>query len=200
MAKSTFRQWMYRGHRPNWLARMLGRIDAAFGSSGIGASYGLVTLEVTGRTSGRTISLPVAIAVVDRQRYLVSMLGENVQWVKNVRAAGGKAWIRSHGREEVHLEEVPVDQRSPILKAYLHRAPGGRSHIPVDQDAPLAEFAKIAADYPTRFSRLQPGSHERSRLGKKVPIAPSSPQNRYNRRGPQTHEWRMMSTRHTWRR
>src|SRR5689334_4424396 len=98
MTKSGFRQWMYRGQRPNWLARVLIRVDGALGSLGVGARYGLVTLEVTGRTSGRTISLPVAIAVVDGQRYLVSMLGENVQWVKNVRAAGGRAVIRSGGR------------------------------------------------------------------------------------------------------
>ncbi|MGZ3663516.1 MAG: hypothetical protein ACXVDA_03395, partial [Ktedonobacterales bacterium] len=98
--------------------------------------------------SGRTILLPVVVVVVDGQRYLVSMLGDNVQWVKNVRAASGRAVLHSGGREEVHLEEIPVDQRAPILKAYLHRAPGARSHIPVNQNAPLAEFEKIAAAYP----------------------------------------------------
>lgn len=149
MAKDAFRRWMYRGQRPNWLARILGRVDKATGSSGVGARYGLVTLEVTGRTSGRTITLPVAVAVVDGQRYLVSMLGENVQWVKNVRAAGGRAAIHSGGREEVHLEEVPVDQRAPILKAYMQRAPGSRSHMPVSKDASLSEFEKIAGAYPT---------------------------------------------------
>ncbi|HEU5349449.1 MAG TPA: nitroreductase/quinone reductase family protein [Ktedonobacterales bacterium] len=148
MAKGAFRRWMYRGHRPNWLARILLRADIALGASGIGANYGLVTLEVTGRSSGRTISLPVAVAVVNGQRYLVSMLGEDVQWVKNVRAARGRAAIRSGSREEVRLEEVPIDQRAPILKAYLKRAPGARSHMPVSLDAPLAEFEKIAAAYP----------------------------------------------------
>jgi hypothetical protein len=44
------------------------------------------TLEVTGRRSGRTVSLPIVVAVVDGQRYLVSMLGENVNWVQNIRA------------------------------------------------------------------------------------------------------------------
>lgn len=149
MTNGALRRWMYRGQRPNWLARVLNRVDAAVGSSGVAASYGLVTLEVTGRTSGRTISLPVAIVVVDGQRYLVSMLGEDVQWVKNVRAAAGKAVIHSGSREEVHLEEIPIDQRAPILKAYLRRAPGARSHIPVHLDAPLAEFEKIAGAYPT---------------------------------------------------
>lgn len=52
------------------------------------------------------------------------------------------------GREEVHLEEIPAEQRAPILKAYLQCAPGARPHIPVNKDAPLAEFAKVAAAYP----------------------------------------------------
>jgi deazaflavin-dependent oxidoreductase (nitroreductase family) len=106
------------------------------------------TLEVTGRKSGRTVSLPVVVAVVDGERYLVSMLGEQAQWVQNVRAAGGKAVLRSGGCEEVQLEEVSADRRATILKAYLQRAPGGRPHVPVDKDAPLTKFEKVAADFP----------------------------------------------------
>jgi hypothetical protein len=103
---------MYRGQRPNWLARMLNRVDAALGSSGVGAKHGLVTLEVTGHTSGQTVSLPVALIVVNGEWYLVSMLGEDVQWVKNVRAAGEQAVLRSRGRKEVLLEEVPTPSGS----------------------------------------------------------------------------------------
>jgi hypothetical protein len=76
------------------------------------------------------------------------MLGEDAQWVRNVRAAGGKVVLRSGGHENVQLEEIPADQRAPLLKAYLHAAPGARPHVPVDMDAPLAEFEKIAAVYP----------------------------------------------------
>jgi hypothetical protein len=70
-------------------------------------------VEVTGRKSGRTVSLPVVVAVVEAERYLVSMLGEHVNGVQNVRAAGGSAALRSGGREEVHLEEVPGERRAP---------------------------------------------------------------------------------------
>jgi F420H(2)-dependent quinone reductase len=157
MEKGAFKRWMYRGQRPNWLGRALNRVDVALGSLGVAANFGLVTLEVTGRASGRTISLPVAITFVDGKRYLVSMLGENVQWVKNVRAANGRAVINSRGREEVHLEDVPIDQRAPILKAYLKRAPGARSHVPVNLNAPLAEFEKIAGAYPV-FQVIAPKS------------------------------------------
>jgi deazaflavin-dependent oxidoreductase (nitroreductase family) len=145
--KTDFTRWLYRGQRPNWIARILNRAAAAVASSGVVSNY-LVTLEVTGRKSRRTISLPVVMAFVDGQRYLVSMLGANVQWVHNVRAAGGRAVIRSGGREEVQLEEVPAEQGAPILRAYLQRAPGARPHVPVNKDAALAEFEKIAVAFP----------------------------------------------------
>jgi len=147
MARGDFIRWLYRGRRPNWIARILNRASAAVASSGVTSDY-MVTLEVTGRKSGRTVALPVVIAIADGQRYLVSMLGGDVQWVRNVRAAGGRAALRSGGREEVRLEEVPADQRAPILKAYLQRAPGARPHVPVDKDAPMAEFEKVAAAFP----------------------------------------------------
>jgi hypothetical protein len=86
MTRGDFTRWLYRGQRPNWIARILNRAWAAVASSGVASNY-LVTLEVTGRKSGRTISLPVVLAIVDGQRYLVSMLGDNVHWVQNVRAA-----------------------------------------------------------------------------------------------------------------
>jgi deazaflavin-dependent oxidoreductase (nitroreductase family) len=147
MALSDFTRWLYRGHRPNWIARIVNRATAAIASSGVASNY-LETLEVTGRKSGRTFSLPVVIAIVDRQRYLVSMLGDNVSWVQNVRAAGGRAVLRSGRREQVQLEEVPAGQRAPILRAYLQRAPGARPHVPVNKNAALAEFEKIAAAFP----------------------------------------------------
>jgi hypothetical protein len=107
MTLSDFTRWLYRGQRPDWMARILNRAVAAVGSSGV-APNDLVTLEVAGRA----------------------------------------AVIRSGGREEVQLHEVSADQRAPILKAYLQRAPGARPHVPVSKDAALAEFQKIAAAFP----------------------------------------------------
>ena len=147
MTLSDFTRWLYRGQRSNWIARILNRATAAVASSGVASNY-LVTLEVTGRKSGRIVSLPLVMVVVGGQRYLVSMLGDNVLWVHNVRAAGGRAILRSGGREEIQLEEVLTDQRASILRAYLQRAPGARPHVPVNKDAALAEFRKIAAAFP----------------------------------------------------
>ncbi|MBZ0283219.1 MAG: nitroreductase/quinone reductase family protein [Anaerolineae bacterium] len=143
----NIKRWLYRGNRPNWIAQILNSGWNVIHSSGIMPNY-LVTLEVIGRKSGQIIALPVVVALVDGQRYLVSMLGDEAQWVLNVRAANGKAYIRSGRRIEVLMEEVPVAQRPPILKAYLQRAPGARPHIPVNKDAPLAEFEKVAASFP----------------------------------------------------
>jgi len=143
----AFKRWLYRGGHPNRLARIMNRGWALIHSSGIFPNY-LVTLEVVGRQSGKMISFPLALTVLNGERYLVSMLGEDTNWVRNVRAAGGKAQLR-HGRiEQILLEEVDVSQRAPILKAFLKRAPGARPHIPVDKEAPVSEFEKITAQFP----------------------------------------------------
>jgi len=149
-------RWFYSGGRPNRLASMINRGWAAVYALGILPNY-LVTLEVVGRKSGRGITLPMVVAVVRGERYLVSMLGENVDWVRNARAAGGDVVLRHGYREPVHLVEVPVGERAPVLKAYLQRAPGARPHIPVDKGAPLAEFERIASQVPVfRVTTRQP--------------------------------------------
>ena len=140
-------RWLYRDGHPNRFARLQNRVSAMAFAAGI-APRRVAALEITGRRSGRVISFPVVIANVDGERYLVSMLGANVNWVRNLTAARGRAVLR-HGRvESVHLEEVEPAARAPILRRYLQVAPGARPHIPVDRTAPLAEFAPIAADYP----------------------------------------------------
>jgi hypothetical protein len=90
----------------------------------------------------------VVIADIDDARYLVAMLGEGAGWVANVRAAGGRAVLRHGRRESVLLEEVPPDERAPILQRYLEVAPGARAHFAVDRRAPLSEFEAIAPRYP----------------------------------------------------
>jgi hypothetical protein len=151
------KQWLYRGRRPNWIAKMLNGMWARTASKSV-MSNGLIALEVVGRKSGRIVSFPLVMVKVDGNRYVASMLGDNTQWVRNVRASGGRAILRSGGYEEVHLAELPARERAPILKAYLQLADGARPHIPVNKDAPVAEFEKIAADYPVfRLDSFQPG-------------------------------------------
>jgi deazaflavin-dependent oxidoreductase (nitroreductase family) len=150
----AFHRWLYRKGRPNLLARAMNRVWAIIHSSGI-APNTLVTLEVVGRRSGQKISFPLGMVVMDGERYLVSMLGTEASWVKNVRAADGQAVLR-HGRtERVRLEEIPVEMRPRILKAYLRIARGARPHIPVDKDAPLEAFDKVAAQFPVFVVRVE---------------------------------------------
>jgi hypothetical protein len=142
------RRWFYAGGRPKLMARLLDRGTAAVSARGVGPEY-LVALEVPGRQSERTVSLPLVVATVGGERYLVSMLGEGVNWVRNVRAAGGDAALRHGCREEVHLQEVVApDLRAPVLKAYLKRAINANAHMPIDKDAPLAEFERLPLRFP----------------------------------------------------
>jgi deazaflavin-dependent oxidoreductase (nitroreductase family) len=143
----NYLRWLYRGGRPNRFARLQNRATAIAFAAGI-LPERAAALEIRGRRSGRVISFPVAVADVEGERYLVSMLGKNVNWVRNLKAADGRAVLRHGRRESVQLEEVDPSARAPILRRYLQVAPGARAHIPVDRRASLAEFGRIAADYP----------------------------------------------------
>jgi deazaflavin-dependent oxidoreductase (nitroreductase family) len=108
----------------------------------------MAMLEVRGRSSGTLRRSPVVIATVDGHEYLVSILGNGAEWVKNVDAAHGAAIIR-HGRDRaVHLVPVPASMRAPVLREYVRVATSGRHHFPVAVGAPLSEFASIAERYP----------------------------------------------------
>jgi deazaflavin-dependent oxidoreductase (nitroreductase family) len=142
------KRWLYRGGRPHRLARLLNRIWAVQFAAGRLSPPNAMTLQVRGRRSGKEISFPIVVAEHQGGRYLVSMLGEDANWVLNVRAAGGRAVLLRGTHREVHLEEVPPAERAPILREYLRVAPGARPHLPVDRHAPLAEFEKIADRFP----------------------------------------------------
>lgn len=147
MAFTRFHRWLYREGHPNLLARVCNRGWAIVHALGIAPNH-LVTLRVVGRRSYRPISFPLAMTILDGERYLVSMLGADASWVRNVRAASGHATL-IHGRSEsVQLEEVEVERRAPILKSYLRLARGARPHLSVDKDSPLEAYAAIAPKFP----------------------------------------------------
>ena len=137
----------YRDGRPNVAGRLVGRGYAVALGLGLGPSWA-VALDTTGCRTGRVSSIPLVIAEYGGHRFLVSMLGERSPWVRNVRAANGRAAIRHGGSRHVRLVEVPPAERAPVIKAYLARAVGARPHIPVDPAAPLDAFEAIADRYP----------------------------------------------------
>ncbi|GAB3205620.1 nitroreductase/quinone reductase family protein [Nocardia tengchongensis] len=138
---------MYTGGRGDATARWFARLWSVVFAVGLQPQR-WVTLEVAGRRSGKVRSFPLGMADWHHQWYLVSMLGEHCDWVRNVRAARGQVVLHHGRRRRVRLVEVPVPERAAILRRYLDAVPGARPHIPVDRHAALTEFDTIAAEYP----------------------------------------------------
>ncbi|HEY1841765.1 MAG TPA: hypothetical protein VGG53_16400, partial [Mycobacterium sp.] len=100
---SAFQRWQYRKGRPGWSARVANRLAALSLAKGMGPN-GAATLEVRGHKSGRIVSFPVVVADYQGERYLVSMLGQKANWVRNLRADNHGVLVRGR-REEVTLVE-----------------------------------------------------------------------------------------------
>jgi len=147
----------YRHGRPTRFGRALNDAWAAAFSSGFAPGH-VLSLEVPGRRSGRMHRTALVAVFYQGHRYLVSMLGEQAAWVRNVRAAGGEAVVHHGARLPVRLVDVPAEERAPVIKAYLRVAPGARRHIPVPYAAPVDALKPVAARYPVfRIERpMQP--------------------------------------------
>jgi hypothetical protein len=132
----------------DWLNRRVAPLITA-----IGITPRSVTLEVRGRSSGRSIRLSMSPARLGDKRYLVSLAGER-GWVKNVRAADGEAVIIHGRRVRVRLREVPLGERAPILLAYVRERAFTRSRQRASRlyfglDAPtLQDMERLAARFP----------------------------------------------------
>ena len=81
----------------------------------------MVTLEVPGRRSGAIRRTTLVQVTYDGAHHLVALAGES-EWVRNVRAAGGRVVIGRRERHRATLIEVPTEDRAPIIRAYLLRA------------------------------------------------------------------------------
>ena len=147
MSYSDMLRSMYPDGQADARARRLSRLWATAFGLGLGPRR-WVSLEVTGRKSGRIVRFPLGMADWAGQWYLVSMLGERCNWVLNVRAADGRAVIRHGHATACQLIEVPPAERPEILRRYLRKAPGSHPHIPVSRHASVADFAAIGPRYP----------------------------------------------------
>lgn len=151
--RSAVMRLFYRNWRPTRLGKWVNRFWCWWSGLGLPPKF-QAALEVRGRSSGRRRSLPVVIATAQGNRYLVSMLGPESDWVKNVEAAHGEAVIRQGCRRRVHLAPVPPEQRAPIIREYVRIASSGRRHFPLSVGAPLSDFEAIAERYPVY--RIEP--------------------------------------------
>ena len=145
-AVSTFQRWQFRNGRPNWSARALSRVLGIVFAAGIGPNQA-ATIEVRGRKTGRKISFPIVVVPYEAGRYLVAMLGDKTNWVRNLRA-DNHAVLQRGGRENVSLVEDFSSNRAAILRRYLEISPGARPFFPIDRRAPLGDFQAIVDDYP----------------------------------------------------
>lgn len=133
--------------RPGAVERMFGRVLTLLVRLGVVRGHFFV-LEVRGRKSGRTISLPVDPIEFAGRRYLVCARGES-NWAKNARTAGEIVLARALRREHYRVRELPPNERPPILKAYLDRfAIEVQRFFPVAKGSPAEAFDEIAARYP----------------------------------------------------
>ncbi len=121
------------------------------------APRNVIVLEVPGRNTGAIHRTTLVLVDRDGGRYLVALAGES-QWVRNVRAAGGRVVIGPRHRHAARLVEVPPQQRAPVLRAYLDRSgrqPGSKAaarearyYFGVTADPSPEELSQIAVHYP----------------------------------------------------
>jgi deazaflavin-dependent oxidoreductase (nitroreductase family) len=120
--------------------------------------WGSRILEVRGRKSGTPRHTPVNLLEVDGAQYLVSPRGEG-QWVRNVRADGGRlALLLGRRRDEWVARELSDGEKSPILRAYLRKwkMEVGVFFDGVTADSEEAEVQRIAPDHPVfQLSEVQ---------------------------------------------
>lgn len=111
------------------------------------APFDIHLLSVRGRRTGRRYTTPVTVLRHGGERWLVAPYGER-NWVKNARAAGWVELRRGRARERVSVEEVPVPQRVPLLRAYLERVPSTADLFAAGPGSPDDAFAAEAAGHP----------------------------------------------------
>lgn len=106
---------------PGWFTKHVFN-NLVAGATRLGISvWGSRILEVRGRRSGEPRRTPVNLLRLDGKTYLVAPRGE-AQWVRNVRAAGGRLDLLL-GRKRTHYlaTEVFAEDKVPILRGYLER-------------------------------------------------------------------------------
>jgi deazaflavin-dependent oxidoreductase (nitroreductase family) len=135
---------------PGWFTRNVFNKTIA-GLTRLGISvWGSRVLEVPGRKTGEPRTTPVNLLTFEDHPYLVSPRG-NGQWVRNVRANGGKLDLLV-GKRRTHwvANEVADADKVAILRAYLKRwkAEVGVFFDGVGPDSSDEELLAIAPRHP----------------------------------------------------
>src|SRR5580704_791569 len=107
--------------KPGWFTtHVFNRMVAGLTQAGISV-LGSRVLEVRGRKSGLARRTPVNLLTLDGREYLVAPRGET-EWVRNVRADGGKLDLLVGSRRQHYRgEEVADADKVDVLRGYLRR-------------------------------------------------------------------------------
>jgi deazaflavin-dependent oxidoreductase (nitroreductase family) len=107
-----------------------------------------VLLTVTGRKTGEPRTVPVALVETNGRRWLVGSFGE-VNWVRNLRAAGEGTLTVGRRSEHIRVVELAPEQAGPVLKDVLAWAPGLiKGYFDVTAESPLEDFVREAPHHP----------------------------------------------------
>lgn len=89
----------------------------------LGLAFGpIVVLTIPGRVSGKMRSTPVALTVIDGERYVIAYRAHS-DWAANARAAGWAMLRRGRSSERVALVELAEAARSDVLREIPAQSP-----------------------------------------------------------------------------
>ena len=109
-----------------------------------------VLLSVRGRTSGKIYTIPVELVENSGTHFLVAAFGE-VNWVRNLRAAGQAQLTRRRRTEAIEVVELEAKDAAPILKQFLResqRVSFIKPYFQVTPHSSLADFEQEAFYHP----------------------------------------------------
>jgi steroid delta-isomerase-like uncharacterized protein/deazaflavin-dependent oxidoreductase (nitroreductase family) len=109
-----------------------------------------VLLSVRGRTSGKIYTIPVELVENSGTSFLVAAFGE-VNWVRNLRAAGQAHLTRRRRTEAIGVVELGAREAAPILKQFLResqRVSFIKPYFRVTPHSSLADFEQEALYHP----------------------------------------------------
>jgi deazaflavin-dependent oxidoreductase (nitroreductase family) len=104
-------------------------------------------ITVPGRRSGRHYTTPVSPVEADGTRWLVAPYGE-VEWVRNLRAAGRLTLTRGERSEDVAAAEVDPKEAASVLRRYLAANRMIKRYFDATADSPDEVLEAEAARHP----------------------------------------------------
>ena len=137
-----------RYKKPGWFTNNVFNRAVAWASR-LGISLaGSRRLTVRGRKSGEPRTVPVNPLDLNGHTYLVSPRG-HTQWVRNLRAVGEGELHHGSRATPFRGDEVPDDEKLPILRAYLDKwAWEVGAFFELDKDPSDADIQRVAPDHP----------------------------------------------------